>query len=404
MRHAMVYAAAAESRVRVRLENPSRGSLHVGVDARCLNARRPWGGGNYLTGIVSKLARSGEVDWSFFSDRPDLPFHTPPDAGDRPVYLFDCPGQRLQIWEQVVLPAQARYHGVDVLHCPFNSLPLWQPVPIVVTLHDTIEWDVDALPHGLYMDRVLPRAFARCMAVVTPSNHSRDDILRRWPGMSDKLFVVPHGIDQRFLDIAPEQLTPDLLAQGVREPYLVYFGGESARKRLDWTIDTFEAIEDPEALLVICGLPGERHADFMAKLRPETRDRVRLLPYIPTDSMARLFQNAAAILYPTLYEGFGFPALEAQAVGTPVLFSPVSSLRELSGPSARLLDPDDRRSWIELCGKLIAQYREGRTPDVNARRWAECFSWEEAAQRHLRVYEAAARGRTQAWGGWRRAG
>ena len=111
--------------------------------------------------------------------------------------------------------------------------------------------------------------------------------------------------------------------------------------------------------------------------------------------MARLFQNAAAVLYPTLYEGFGFPALEAQATGTPVLFSPVSSLRELAGPGARLLDPDDRRSWIGLCSKLLAQYSEGRTPDVSARRWAERFSWAEAAQRHLRVYEAAAQRRTR---------
>jgi len=344
------------------------------------------------------------VHWSFFSNRPDLPFHKPPGVDDRPVYLFDCPGHRFQIWEQVALPAQARYHGVDVLHCPFSSLPLWQPVPTVVTLHDTIEWDDDTLPRSPYMDRLLPRAFARCAAVVTPSNHSRDDILRRWPDISDKLFVVPHGIDQRFLDIAPEQLTPDLMTLGIREPYLVYFGGETARKRLEWTIDTFEAIADPEPLLVICGLPEERHAGFMAKLRPETRGRVSLLPYIPTDSMARLFQNAAAILYPTLYEGFGFPALEAQAVGTPVLLSPVSSLRELAGPGARLLDPEDRRSWIELCSRLVAQCREGRIPDIDARRWARRFSWEEAARRHFQVYQAVAAGRAHKWGSWRRAG
>jgi glycosyltransferase involved in cell wall biosynthesis len=194
------------------------------------------------------------------------------------------------------------------------------------------------------------------------------------------------------------------MALGVREPYLVYFGGELARKRLDWTIDTFEAIEDTELLLVICGLPEERHADFIAKLRPETRGRVRLLPYIATDSMARLFQNAAAILYPTLYEGFGFPALEAQAVGTPVLLSPVSSLQELAGPGARLLNPDDRRSWIELCNRLVAQYRAGRRPDIDARRWAKRFSWKEAAQRHYQVYEAAAAERTRVGGGRLRVG
>jgi glycosyltransferase involved in cell wall biosynthesis len=378
------------------LGNSVRATLYVGVDARSLNVTHVRGMGNYITGVVSQLAGSGEVSWSFFSNRPDLPFHRPPGVDDRPVHLFDCPGHRFQIWEQAALPAQARYYGVDVLHCPFSSLPLWQPVPTVVTLHDTIEWDDGALPRSRYMDRILPRAFGRCAAVITPRSHSRDDIVRRWPGMSDKVFVVPHGIDYRFLDIAPGELTPDLVALGVKQPYVVYCGGELVRKRLDWTIEIFEAIEDFEPLLVICGVPQDHHADVMAKLRPETGKRVCLLPYIPTDSMARLFQNAAAVLYPTLYEGFGFPALEAQAVGTPVLFSPVSSLRELAGPGARLLEPEDRRSWIGLCRRLLAEHREGRTPDVNARRWAERFSWEEAAQRHLRVYEAAARRRNRA--------
>jgi glycosyltransferase involved in cell wall biosynthesis len=276
---------------------------------------------------------------------------------------------------------------------------VWQPIPTVVTIHDTIPWDDEALPRSRYVDRVLPRAFARSAAIVTPSNHSRDDILRRWPDLSDKLFVVAHGIDQRFLDIAPERLTPDLMALGVREPYLLYCGGELERKRLNWTIETFEAIGDPGALLVICGVPKERHANCIVKLRPETRERVRLLPYIPTDSMARLFQNAAAVLYPTLYEGFGFPALEAQAVGTPVLFSPVSSLRELSGPGARLLDPDERRSWIELCRNLLTQHCEGRKPDIDARCWAKRFSWEEAARGHFQVYATAAAGRAHVWSG-----
>ena len=383
---------------------PVREPLHVGVDARCLNTRRPWGGGNYLNGIVSELACSGEVDWCFFSNRPDLPFCKPPGVDDRPVHLFDCPGDRFQIWEQVALPLQVRYRGCTVLHSPFNSAPFWQPVPTVVTLHDTIEWDDDTLPRSWYMDRLLPRAFARCAAIVTPSNHSQDDILRRWPELSGKLFVVPHGIDRCFLNIAPGPLTPDLIALGVKEPYLVYFGGEMARKRLDWTIKTFEAIEDPELLLVICGVPEGRHADVVGSLSPATRLRIRPLPYIPTDSMARLLQNAVAILYPTLYEGFGFPALEAQATGTPVLLSPVSSLRELAGPGARLLDPDDRRSWIELCCRLLAEYRAGRSLEVDARRWASRFSWEEAGRQHFQIYQTAAARRPRVRDGWRRAG
>ncbi len=367
-----------------------RGALQIGLDARSLNVAHMRGMGNYLTGVISHLGQRRDISWSFFSNRPDLPFQRPPGTADSPTYLFDCPGSRFQVWEQAALPAQAWHHKVDVLHCPHSSLPLWQPVPTVVTLHDTILWEGEEAPHSIYLDRLLPRAFARCAALITPSNHSRADILRLWPRLSDKLFVVPHGIDACFLDIAPAPLDRDLTGLGVTEPYLVYCGGLLPRKRLAWAIEIFEAIAAPDLQLVICGVPEERHADYALELKPATSARVRLLPYIAVSAMARLFQNAAAVLYPTLYEGFGFPAIEAQAVGTPILFSPVSSLRELAGPGARCFEPDDRRGWIELCSRLVSEHRAGRAPDPEARRWARRFSWEEAALRHLQIYQAAA--------------
>jgi glycosyltransferase involved in cell wall biosynthesis len=349
--------------------------------------------GAYLTGIVSELARSAEVEWSFFSNRPDLPFQLPAGVGDRPTYLFDCPGSRFELWEQAALPLQARWRGVKVLHCPHSSLPLWQPVPTVVTLHDTIPWDDDGRPASRYWDHLLPWAFARCAAMVTPSEHSRHDILAHWPQLAERLFVVPHGIDPVFLEIAPGPLTADLAGLGVCEPYLVYCGGLVERKRLDWTIAMFEALDDRAVQLVVCGVAAQHHGAVRDRLRPETRARVRLLPYVATGAMARLFQNAAAVLYPTLYEGFGFPAIEVQAVGTPVLFSPLSSLRELAGPGARLVEPDDWPGWIELCARLIGEHRAGRAPESAARRWARrLFSWATAARRHLEIYRAAVAG------------
>jgi alpha-1,3-rhamnosyl/mannosyltransferase len=112
-------------------------------------------------------------------------------------------------------------------------------------------------------------------------------------------------------------------------------------------------------------------------------------PFVPDDEMILLYQTAIAVLYPTLYEGFGFPALEAQAVGTPVLFSALGSLQELQGPGAVVLPPRDLGAWVEACRRLVRERGENPTPNQQARNWAKGFSWDISVARHLEVYREA---------------
>jgi glycosyltransferase involved in cell wall biosynthesis len=369
----------------------SRGStIRIGVDARCLNVTHLRGMGNYLGGVIGALAGDSTLAWQFFSNRPDLPFHDPLH-GQAPLHALDCPGHRFQLWEQAALPLEARLRGIEILHCPQNSAPLWQPVPTVITLHDTMIWDRDeAMGAGPYRDTVLPRAFARAAAIITISEQSKRDILRRWPNLAAKLHVIPHGVEPAFLTVAPGPLGPDLRALGVAEPYLLYCGGLMARKRLDWALEIFAALDHPALRLVVCGVPHERHEACRAALDPALRDRVCFAPFIAAEAMPRLYQNAAAVLYPTLYEGFGFPALEAQATGTPVLMSPLGSLAELAGPGAVMLDADDREAWIAAARDAVAARSAGASPNARARDWARRFTWEASAAAHHAVYRRAA--------------
>jgi alpha-1,3-rhamnosyl/mannosyltransferase len=118
-----------------------------------------------------------------------------------------------------------------------------------------------------------------------------------------------------------------------------------------------------------------------------------VLPFISEESLPGLFRHAVATLYPTLYEGFGFPAVESQAVGTPVLFSRVGSLAELEGPGAIVLPEDDLSAWVQTCQRLLGHRRENPTPIEESRQWARRFSWDESARRHLDVYDLAIRKR-----------
>jgi len=367
-------------------------TMTIGVDARCLTVDHLRGMGNYLCGMIGALAADRSLAWQFFSDRPDLPFHSPlPTGREAPLAALDCPGFRFHSWEQAVLPFEARRRRVDVLHCAGNAAPRWQPVPVVITIHDTMIWDRnEAVPAGFYRDTLLPWAYARAAAIITISEQSKRDILRLWPALAPKLHVVPHGVDPGFLAVQPAPLDAALQAAGIRAPYLLYCGGTMPRKRLAWAIEIFAALEHSALQLVVLGVPESGHQAARDALPPELRTRICFAPFLSQTRMPRLYQNAAALLYPTLYEGFGFPALEAQAVGTPVLMSALGSLAELAGPGAVVLEPLDRAEWIAAAREAVAARGNGGTPDETARRWAQRFTWDASAAAHLAIYRRAA--------------
>ena len=278
--------------------SPVRGdTMTIGVDARSLTVDHLRGMGNYLCGMIGALAADRSLSWQFFSDRPDLPFHSPlPAQHLAPLAAFDCPGFRFHTWEQAVLPFEAQRRGIDVLHCAGNTVPFWQPVPMVLTIHDTMIWDRDeAVPAGFYRDTLLPRAFARAAAIITISEQSQRDILRRWPALAPKLHVIPHGVDPGFITAQPAPLDDVLQAAGIRAPYLLYCGGLMPRKRLAWALEIFAALNDPALQLVVLGVPESGHAAARESIAPELRARVCFAPFLAQTLMPRLYQNAAGI-------------------------------------------------------------------------------------------------------------
>jgi alpha-1,3-rhamnosyl/mannosyltransferase len=145
--------------------------------------------------------------------------------------------------------------------------------------------------------------------------------------------------------------------------------------------------------LVLCGIERTTQEKIRQTIPEELRPRVCFAPFIAEAEMPCLYQNAVTVLYPTLYEGFGFPALEAQAVGTPVIFSALGSLGELRGPGAIVLPAQDLGAWIEARRRLVVQRGMRSSPDEQARRWARGFSWDASAERHLEIYHMATAGR-----------
>ena len=235
----------------------------------------------------------------------------------------------------------------------------------------------------------MPRALARCAAVITISDCSRRDILARWPELEPKLSVIPHGINQAYLDEHTLPTRSELQMQLGQHPYLVYLGGPLARKRFDWALKVLEALGHTELQLVACGFGEASRATAQALVPAALQERVHFAPFLADEHLLALYRGATAVLYPTLYEGFGFPAIEAQAAGTPAIFSALGSLAELVGPLADVVPAEDLSAWIAAVRRALALGTERQVRAMAAREWASRFSWARSSQDHLQVYERA---------------
>ncbi|PZR19197.1 MAG: hypothetical protein DI538_31375, partial [Azospira oryzae] len=228
-------------------------SLQIGIVARTLNVPHLRGTGRYVQELLRNTQAEDDVRWTAYGHDPSQPFKVPQPLLGR-TEVFDFRGDRFNLWEQLGLPLKLRGSGVQLLHCAENTAPIWQPVPTIATIHDTVLWEEESRGlHHHYLHDVQGLAYRRCAHVITISESSRRDIAARWPFLADRLSVVPHGIADEFFAGARLPL-PAVLAQALGgAPYLLYLGGPQPRKRFAWALELLARSGRPDLHLVACG-------------------------------------------------------------------------------------------------------------------------------------------------------
>jgi len=344
--------------------------------------------GKFVYELLRQSKTHDDISWTVFGDDPRHPMTVPEGLGIV-TDVFSVRGDRFHFWEQLGLPRRAAGHAVDLLHCTEGTLPYWQPVPTVVTVHDTIVFDDHdgGYVSTVYFDKLLPAALKKCAAVVTDSESSRNDILAKWPLLEEKLSVIPMGVAEEYFADEPAQVPASIRGAIGEAPYAVYFGGPIERKRFTWARDVVARCGHPALLLVACGFAADARLTAETDLAGELRDKVVFAPFLSEPEMRGLVRGAVAVLYPTLYEGFGFPAVEAQAAGVPVIFSPLGSLKELIGPLAMVVAPYELEAWSQALSDAVSLRGERRAERAaEARTWAKRFLWSESYDKHLAIY------------------
>ena len=365
----------------------------IAIDARKLG---DFGIGSYLEVLLRGLAREGgEHEYLVFVDA-----HRRASWPAAPFELVPCRSGQYGLLEHLELPLAARRHGADLLHAPHYVLPLARRAPSVVTIHDLIHLRFPAaLPNraaGLYARAMLRSAWRRASCVLTVSEFTRADLEREF-GARAEVFVVPNSVDALFFEpVGTEEVEARLLGlglepEGERRPFVFLPGNVKPHKNHPGLLRALARLApELEVELVLAGNAAPQYASLRAEAeRLGIARRVHWLGWLDPLELRACYRACALLAFPSLYEGFGLPVAEALVCGAPVVASNRSSLPEVCGDAALLVDPDDEPALAAALTRVLTEpaLREDlrQRASVAARR----FSPELQSRATLRVYERA---------------
>jgi glycosyltransferase involved in cell wall biosynthesis len=368
----------------------------IGIDARKLH---DFGIGTYIRNLLKQLARIDQVNEYVLVCQPgDVAIVNELGVNFRAV--AETSGN-YSIAEQIRIPLLLRREGVDLFHAPHYVLPPLTQCRSIVTIHDVIH-----LLFPQYLPGRLAYAYARaCLwaaakrsdRILTVSSTSKNDILRRFKVPAEKIAVIYNAIDERF-NVKPS----DEQVQRVRERYqldqqfVLYVGNIKPHKNLERLIDAFHRLrrcgfDDLRLLIIgdeISKYPALRRAVHGLKLHKY----VRFLGFVPIETLAVLYRLADAFVFPSLYEGFGLPPLEAMASGAPVITSNVSSLPEVVGDAALLVDPYDPESIADGMRQVLTDADLRATLRARGLVRVQQYSWQRSIEQVHQIYNEVLQG------------
>lgn len=343
--------------------------MKVAFDARMV---RHSGIGTYTRGILNVLLKDTDFDWTLFGDPEKLAaFPARKVAARFPIY---------SLREQLFFPGLLAKEKPDLVHIPHYNAPLAWRGPMVVNIHDLIHLRFPPSRAAyLYAKTVLKAVCRRARIVLTISEHTKKDLVEVLGADERKIRMTIPGVDPEFFETAPRAER--------QEPYLLYVGNVRPVKNVAVLLEAFREARRraPDMALVVAG------KDFMPETTRAYRNEpgLRFLGELPHGRLRGLYAGARMFVFPSLYEGFGLPPLEAMAAGVPVVCSKATSLPEVTGDAAVLFDP---RNASELTSILVRLWKDdaerGKMAEKGRMRARE-FTWERCAEQVASAYREA---------------
>lgn len=377
--------------------------LRVALDVSAV-PERPVGAGHYILQLAGGLAARPDVDLVLCTRAGDRTRWAPLVAAGN--LLAEAPDARpLRLaWEQLRLGPLVTASGASVHHGPHYTMPRRCPLPSVVTVHDLSFFDEPRWHERAKVQlfrRAITRAAREAAVVVCPSRFTAD-ALHRWCRVDAEVVVVPHGVDvARFRpdEPRPGEDAERLVALDARmagdRPMLVFVGTLEPRKDVPTLVRAFSSVaaRHPEALLVLAGGAGWGADDVEAAVAASGLGRrIVRTGYVGDDDIPALLRSATAVVYPSLYEGFGLPALEALACGAPLVTTRGTAMEEVAGGGAVLVAPGDVDQLADVLDAALRGTGDDRAASERRAlgfRIVEQHTWGRSSDLHVSAYRRA---------------
>jgi glycosyltransferase involved in cell wall biosynthesis len=364
--------------------------MRIAIDARKLH---DFGIGTYIRNVLQGLARIDATTEYVVLCRPeDVDAASELGPSFRAIAETSRP---YSVGEQVSIPLSLVRERAHLVHEPHYVLPMATRCRAVVTIHDCIHLMFPEYLPGrvayLYARGSMWGAVKKADRILTVSEASKRDILHFFDVAPEKVTVIYNAIDERFLG-PPDEERMELVRQRYQldHPFVLYVGNIKPHKNLERLMDAFAHVRADgldDLRLVIIGDELSKYPPLrQAVHRHRLEKYVRFFGFQPYDTLAAFYRLARAFVFPSLYEGFGLPPLEAMACGTPVITSDVSSLPEVAGGAALLVDPRDRLSIADAMHQAVTDETLRQDLIAKGLKRARDFSWRESVAQIHRIY------------------
>jgi glycosyltransferase involved in cell wall biosynthesis len=369
--------------------------MHIGLNAHLLSLSRTYRGAGINWYIYNLLLNLALVDQEnqytvFLGDRrfppnPGLTLRTSWLPTTHPLVRIG--------WEQLFQPFVLWQEKIELLHSLAFVTPLISPCPSVVTIYDL---SFILFPKGfkyskrLYLTLLTRLSAQKARRIITISESTKRDTVRLLGVSSEKVDVVYCGVDKAFCPLPEREVASFRQKRGLPERIILFVGTIEPRKNVARLVEAYSRLRDGQVKLVIGGARGWLYEEVFAHVEElELTGDVLFPGYIPPDELPLWYNAAELFVYPSLYEGFGLPPLEAMACGTPVITSNVSSLPEVVGEAGLTVDPMDSEGLAEAMNQVLGDgtLRQSMREQGLAR--AGHFSWAKAARETVGVYQRA---------------
>ena len=318
------------------------------------------------------------------------------------VHIVELNMPSYPLWEQIALPRAARKAGVDLLHCTSNTAPILCSIPLVLTLHDIIFLEPrDKQNKSLYQNMgwlyrrlVVPHILGKCQRIITVSEFEKQNIIRKLNIPEQRMAMIYNGYNEWFKPIDDTTTYKKYMPE---KGFLFFLGNTDPKKNTERTLVAYSKylkLSEFKRPLLMADLNKDYLNGIISRNHIENiREKIFMPGYIPNKDLPYIYNSAFAFLYTSLRESFGIPLLEAMACGTPVITSNTSSMPEIGGEKAILINPEN----AEEIADMLIRLETDKTFYQQQRNWgmerAKKFSWQSTAQQLQKLYEDIFRSR-----------